>query len=243
MTEVEGVVLNTVKYSETSAIINVITKKYGTIGIIAKGAYKQKSPFFGLCEKLTYAKFNIIYKKNKLSILTNIDVIDNLKIIKKNIDKISYSYYLLELTNQVIKENQNEQIYEIFIQALLKINKEINPAIILTIIEAKYLIFLGIRPNLNNCSNCQNPNIIGLSSHSGGAICQNCIDQYSIKNKEALILLKTVTLINIETITETNINKQTLNLVNKFLNDYYHRYTGLYMKSKEFITKLNQINN
>ena len=29
--------------------------------------------------------------------------------------------------------------------------------------------------------------------------------------------------------------------INIFLNDYYDRYTGLYIKSKDFIKKVNQI--
>ena len=36
--KVEGIVINEKAYGETSKIINVITKEYGIIGIIAKGA-------------------------------------------------------------------------------------------------------------------------------------------------------------------------------------------------------------
>ena len=41
--KVEGIVINEKAYGETSKIINVITKEYGIIGIIAKGARTLKS--------------------------------------------------------------------------------------------------------------------------------------------------------------------------------------------------------
>ena len=37
-TEVEGFVLTETPYGETSKIINVLTRKYGLIGIMCKGA-------------------------------------------------------------------------------------------------------------------------------------------------------------------------------------------------------------
>jgi recombinational DNA repair protein (RecF pathway) len=37
VSEVEGIVLNTRDYGESSKILNVLTKEYGLIGIMAKG--------------------------------------------------------------------------------------------------------------------------------------------------------------------------------------------------------------
>ena len=65
--KVEGIVINEKAYGETSKIINVITKEYGIIGIIAKGARTLKSEFRVSTAKLSYAYFNIIYKEGKLS--------------------------------------------------------------------------------------------------------------------------------------------------------------------------------
>ena len=82
VTKVEGIVLNEKAYSETSKIINVITKEYGVIGILAKGALSLKSPLRSVTGKLTYGYFYIYYKENKLSILKSVDVIDNLNLLR-----------------------------------------------------------------------------------------------------------------------------------------------------------------
>lgn len=78
--EVEGIVTSETNYSETSKIINVITKEHGLIGVMAKGARSLKSPFRSVTSKLTYGKFIIYYKENKLSTLKEVSIINSLKI-------------------------------------------------------------------------------------------------------------------------------------------------------------------
>ena len=87
MIEVEGIILTSQDYGETSKIINVITKEYGIIGMIAKGCKSIKSNLRSATDKLTYGKFYIYYKKDKLSILSNVDIIDNFKVLKKILPK------------------------------------------------------------------------------------------------------------------------------------------------------------
>ena len=82
MIEVEGIVLSITEYGETSRIINVMTKD-GIIGMMAKGARTLKSPLRSTTDKLTYGKFNIYYKPDKLSLLTSVDIINPFKILKK----------------------------------------------------------------------------------------------------------------------------------------------------------------
>src|SRR5574344_1966961 len=154
MDEVEGIVLTEQNYSETSKILNVLTKEKGIIGIMSKGCRTIKSPLRSVSTKLTYGKFYIYYKEGKLSILKSVDVLNNFKNIQKDIYEISYASYLLELSEQVYKHSGNEEIYELLIQGLIKINEGFDPLVITSIIELKYLDFLGVMPILDKCSKC-----------------------------------------------------------------------------------------
>ena len=59
-------------YGETSLIIDVFTKKDGKIALIAKGAKKPKSKFFGYL--VPFHKLTINYSgRSELKTLTNID--------------------------------------------------------------------------------------------------------------------------------------------------------------------------
>ena len=73
---IKGIIIKEKSYSETSKIIDVITKEHGIISILAKGAKTLKSPLRSSSTKLTYGNFNIVYKEGKLSTLKEIDVIN-----------------------------------------------------------------------------------------------------------------------------------------------------------------------
>ena len=81
---VEGIVITETPYGDTSKIINVLTKEYGIIGIICKGAMSIKSRLRSVTMKLSYGNFNIYYKKGKLSTLVSVDIKNNFKNICKN---------------------------------------------------------------------------------------------------------------------------------------------------------------
>ena len=79
ITKVEGFILNTTNYGESSLVINILTKEYGIIGLMAKGAKSIKNKLHALTMKFTYGFFYIYYKENKLSILSDVDIIESFK--------------------------------------------------------------------------------------------------------------------------------------------------------------------
>jgi len=46
------------------------------------------------------------------------------------------------------------------------------------------------------------------------------------------------TLVDINKISKLDLNNKVVNEVNNFIDLYYDRYTGLYLKSKDFLNKL-----
>ena len=236
--DVEGIVINTKNYGDTSKIIDILTKEYGIIGVMAKGCKSLKSNLRSVTDKLTYANFTIYYKKEKLSILSEASVINNFSNIKKDIEKISYSSFLIDLTNQVYKQSESKELYDLLISSLIKINDSFNPLVITNIIELKYLQYLGVMPNLEACSICCDKNVITLSSDKGGYLCKKCHTNEPIVSEKAIKLVRMYTLVDIKKISKLDLNNKVVNEVNNFIDLYYDRYTGLYLKSKEFLNKL-----
>lgn len=242
MIEVEGIIISELSYGETSKIINILTKEKGIIGIIAKGAKQLKSDLRSVSERLTYGKFNIYYKQDKLSTLISVDVIDTFKNIKKDLKKISYATFLIDLSEQVYKQNQREEIYDLLIESLIKINSGFNEIVITNIIELKYLDFLGVMPIIDACSICGSTNnIVTINATSGGYICQNCYQNEYMVSEKTIKLIRMYYYVDISKITKMEVSEKTTNEINKFLDDYYDKYTGLYLKSKSFLKDLNKI--
>lgn len=238
---VEGIIVNTKNYGDTSKIIDILTKDYGIIGVIAKGCKSLRSNLRSVTDKLTYATFTIYYKKDKLSILSEASVINNFSNIKKDIEKISYASFLIDLTNQVYKQCEESNLYDLLVSALIKINDNFNPLIITNILELKYLEYLGVMPNIDGCSICGSKNVITLSSDRGGYICSKCHTNEPIVSDKTIKLVRMYTLVDISKISKLELSKDIVYEVNNFIDDYYDRYTGLYLKSKMFLKKLNNI--
>lgn len=239
--DVDGIIINTKNYGDTSKIVDIFTKDYGVIGVIAKGSKSMKSNLRSVTDKLTYATFTIYYKKDKLSILSEASVINNFSNIKKDIEKISYASFLLDLTNQVYKQCEDNTLYDLLISALIKINDNFNPLIITNIIELKYLEYLGVMPTLDGCTICGAKNVVTLSSDKGGYICSKCHTDEPIVSDKSIKLVRMYTLVDINKITKLDINKDIVFEVNRFVDDYYDRYTGLYLKSKSFLKNINDV--
>ena len=237
--DVEGIIINTKNYSDTSKIVDIFTKEYGVIGVMAKGCKSLKSNLRSVTDKLTYAKFTIFYKKDKLSILSEASVINNFSNIKKDIEKISYASFLIDLTNQVYKQSEDTDLYDLLISSLVKINDNFNPLIITNIVELKYLNYLGVMPNLDGCSICGAKNVITLSSDKGGYLCKKCHTNEPIVSDKTIKLIRMYSLVDIKKISKLDLNDSIVKEVNRFIDSYYDRYTGLYLKSKDFLNKLN----
>ena len=237
--DVEGIILSSRNYNDTSKILDVFTRDYGIIGVLAKGCKSLKSNLRSVTNNMTYATFTIYYKKDKLSILKEATVIDNLKNIQKDIVKISYASFLLDITKQVYKQCTDEKIYDILISSLKKINEGFNPLVITNILELKYLYYLGVMPNIDGCSICGSKSVITLSSDKGGYLCSKCRTFEPIVSDKTIKLVRMYYYVDIDKISKLDLKDDIVNEVNNFIDDYYDRYTGLYLKSKSFLKNMN----
>ena len=240
--KIEGIIVSEVDYQESSKIVNIYTKDEGIIGCIAKGSKRLKSNLSTLTSKLTYGYFHINYKENGLSNLIEVDVIDNLKNIKKDINKLSYAIYITELVTQVYKHENNINIYTMYIDSIKKINDNFDPLVITNILELKLLDNLGIKPIIDSCVVCGNTNnIVTISSYKGGYLCNNCVGNEKIYLTKTIKLLRMLYYVDISKIEKIEVSDKVKSELNEFIDDYYDRYSGLYLKTKSFLKNLNKI--
>ncbi|MBE6151714.1 MAG: DNA repair protein RecO [Firmicutes bacterium] len=240
--KIEGIVISEQAYGETSKIINILTPDRGIIGLMAKGARKLKSDLANVSGKLNYGYFDIYYKSDKLSTLISADIINSFKNIRKDINKISYAYFLLELSSQVVKHNQNKHVFNYLISGLKKIDEGFDFMTITNILELKYLDLLGVMPVLDSCSGCgKTTNILTLSTIKGGYVCNSCHTVEKIVSEKTIKLIRMFYYVDIDKISKLQISDICKNEINEFLDNYYDQYTGLFLKSKSFLRDLNKL--
>lgn len=241
--EIEGIIVSTVDYKESSKIINIFTKDEGIIGVLARGSKRLKSNISASSNVLTYGIFHINVRNNGMGNLLDVDVINNFKCIKSDLLKINYSCFLLELASQVYRHDNDNNIYKLLIDGLNKINDGYDENVITAIIELKMLDYLGIRPVIDKCVSCGNSDdIVTISSYKGGYLCKNCIGTEKVLNIKTLKLIRMFYYLDISKISKIDISTNIMKEINNFIDDYYDRYAGLYLKSKALLYDI-KINN
>ena len=224
--------------------MNVLTDKYGLIGIMSKGCRNIKSKLRGVSRKLVYGTFNVYYKEKGLSTLISIDVINSFSKTVTDLEKISYASFIIDLTYQVVKQNDSEEIYSILKNILLKLEEGLDPLVLTNILEIKLLDYLGITPNIDSCTNCgSTKQIVTLSSEHGGYICKDCYQNEPLVNEKTIKLIRMYYYVDISSISKLEVSREVTKEINTFLDDYYDRFSGLYLKSKDFIKKINKLEN
>ena len=136
-------------HGETSLIVDVFTKKNGKISIIAKGAKKPKSKFFGYLTPFT--KLKVTYTgRSELKTLTNID--RDFSELTNSLSKTSYSLlYINELLIRLLpKDAVHEDLFLLYESFLLKIHSGKNIELTLRSFELDMLEMLGYGLDFEN---------------------------------------------------------------------------------------------
>lgn len=230
----KGIVLTETSYSETSKILNVLTEDYGLIGIISKGCKSLKNKLRGVSNKMNFCEYTINYKEKGLSTLIEGVTINSFKNIYIDMKKAVYAFYLMDLVSQVLKENNDKEIYNLLVPALIKINDGLSPELISNIVEIKLLDYLGVSLNLDECALCgSKEDLITIDISIGGVICKNCYNDGYIMNNKALHLMSLLKKVDINKLETLEITDDEIFMeIDKFIYEYYSSYTGIFLKKK-----------
>ena len=148
----------------------------------------------------------------------------------------------MELTSQVLRENDDSMILELLTDTLKKMEDGFSPMVLTEILELKLLNFLGVSPNIDSCSICgSDKGIVTIDSNAGGYLCRNCYHNEPIVSDKTIKLLRLFYYVDIKNISKLEVSDMVVLEINRFLDDYYDRYTGVYLKSKEFIRQINKL--
>lgn len=235
--KIRGIVVSEVSYKDSSKVLNILCEE-GVIGVISKGCKRINSPLRVISNKLTLGEYVIYYNESKLSTLKEGSILDNFNNIKNDLNKISHATYITDLVNQVMKQNVDPTVFSLYLSALKKIDEGINETVVMNILEIKLLDYLGVGINLNGCAKCGSTReIVTIDPDVGGYICKNCYTNEIIYDERVRKMLRMYYLVEIDSIKELKIKDYVIDSINKFLSVYYDRYTGLYIRSKEFLDR------
>jgi DNA repair protein RecO (recombination protein O) len=155
--KVEAIVLRSMDYQETSKILTLFTREFGSLGVIVKGARKNRNKFGASLEPLAHITA-VIYKKETrdLQLLTDADLIASFPQIQKDFEKLFLSLSILELVYIVTRHReQNELLFDLLVGTLEVIEHATKSIVLLFYyFETRLIWLLGFQPSLDECILC-----------------------------------------------------------------------------------------
>ncbi len=239
-----GVVIKRMNYGETDRILTILTERFGKIKAIAKGVRKVKSKMAGSLEPFLLVDLQLCEGKS-FFIVTGSEIRAEFEKIHNDLKKTSKAYYLAELLDKFMQENQkSEKIFEIFVRALNSINKDYND-FLLRIFELRIIEASGFKPELHNCVHCKeklSPGENFWDAVEGGVICADCQKLYHHGREISNDLIKIFRLIDdekFELLERIKISEAIKNDAENILAQYLEAVLEREIKSKKFLKLIN----
>ena len=183
--ELQGIVISSVDYKESSKILKIFTREKGIISIMARGAKRAKSKMQNLTSIYTLAKFTLNRREDFYYLEDGVILELNLH-LRNDIKSIYATQLCLELINRAVIENEPQQdIFDLLVKTIKFLETAKNKHRLISMFLIKYISLMGYRPRLAQCVVCSNKDIEkkGFSIEYGGICCINHTIPYSILNK------------------------------------------------------------
>lgn len=175
-----GVVLREIHVGESDKIVILLLKGYGKMAVSARGARKPGSKFLAGTQLFTYSDF-IIYDGKKFFSVAQIDMIENFYDLRTDYVRLCSGTYCLELCDKVILESLPcDETLLLLLKGLQTLAKgSMEPKLIVSIFEFKFLQNNGYAPEIEQCSVCgallEGTYVFG----SHGLVCRKCDERES----------------------------------------------------------------
>lgn len=218
--KIEGIVLQSIDYKETSKIVYLYTKM-GKISVKSIGAKKPKTGSLGFIT--TGNIVSAVISDTQYPSLYEYEVLDSIYSITKDFIRVKVFMVMLEVIKNIPEDANHELIYDYVKKSLKDLLSE-DPKKLLSIFLIKMLYPYGIAPNLKTCVNCKGTNIVFLDLPRGVSYCKNCTEK---RNEEFYRIFKEYYYDKKEIKGYTNYD---YNEIFSYLNDYYLRYISLDLK-------------
>lgn len=113
ITHTQAIILKSVDYQESSKILTVLSQKHGKIALIARGVKRPKSKLAGVIDIGNILDVVYYYKPSRaVQSLTEASIQSGSMAFRKDFEKAAILYSVLELTGQLVHENEeNEPLF------------------------------------------------------------------------------------------------------------------------------------
>lgn len=245
-----GIVIKRINLGEADRIITFYTSTLGKVRTKAQSVRKIEAKLSGHLELLTLVDL-ILAKGHSLDVVTSAQTINSFSLIRQDLCKISFAYFIIELIDKLVPEElKDTRIFNLLVNVFEILNsKDLEASqspILLIYFEIKLLDLLGFAPQISRCVHCAKTDSLKFyfSAMLGGILCEECkiFDRlaYSI-TKQEIETLKSLRSLPFNKNFNLKIDPSLAQLLSLKI-DYFIRFIfDKNIKSAEFIKKVGML--
>jgi DNA repair protein RecO (recombination protein O) len=152
-----AIVLFTRTYGESDKIVTFMSRDWGKMQGIAKGAKRSTRRFVNVLEPFTHVRLRFRPgKSSDLVFVVACELLDAPRSLAQDLDKFAAANYLIELADKlVVGREAGEEVYMLLRDGLFNLDLAPSlPSLLLTGYELHLLIRVGYAPHLSCCQGC-----------------------------------------------------------------------------------------
>lgn len=243
--EVKGMVISQSPIGEYDRRVVLLTLEKGKISAFARGARRPNSRLIGASQPMTFGTFYLYAGKNSYT-LVSADIDNYFPELKKDLLKVTYGTYFLELASYLTRENNDErEILKLLYQSLRVLERGKMPGkLVRCIYEIRILTAFGEGMQVFECALCgKTEDLSHFSSIKGGCLCSDCrkysADRMILANG-ALYTLQYIIATPVEKLFSFLVSEEVLMQLTKISRNSLRQYVREEFKSLEMLDVLEE---
>ena len=179
----EALVLRSRAYGESDKILTFLTRDFGKLSAVAKGALRSKRRFMNSLEPFARIRLEFRTGRGDLDWIESAEVTRPCRSTIRDLDRYAWSTYLLELVDCMVEGREADaRLFDLADSTLARIDEsfpgKLDPTWLRTF-EARLLALCGVGPQLDRCNRCNREvteEKARFRPETGTAECASCSD-------------------------------------------------------------------
>ena len=178
--KIRGLVLRVTAYSDSDALLTVLTPTHGRLTVKARGLYRKNSPLVAPCQLLVYGEFTL-FEYRSLYTVNEAHAIELFTALRRDLQKLSLGTYFAQAAEVLSQEDlPNPELLSLVLNCLYALsNLNISESLIKAVYELRGACLAGYAPDLFGCHRCGNPFPDRFDLSEGKLECAGCRDHNS----------------------------------------------------------------
>jgi len=240
----EVIVLRRINLGETDKVVTLLSRQYGKLSAVAKGARKPTSRIAGATEVFSCCSVMLALGRN-LDVLTQSEVKVSFPALRTDLGRFAAASYITELTDAILPERlPAPAIFDLLLGALSALQSDANPSLVARAFELHAAREQGYEPTFTVCAQCHAPlgsPAPGFSPALGGAVCASCVGRVRDAERVApnvIRLAQRLLSVPLQRASESGAGHHELTTLGRLMRAHIEYRTERRVKSAEFMDAL-----